>query len=298
MFMRKKKSLEDYILTELQRGSGIILELIEHIKHYRPGTTKQGVYAALRVLQKQEIVLTHRGTASLNSVWLERLQEYCTIAQHNYYSATTGGGHVTQLNEGEKIQYIFRNPVTADAFWNHAIILLMETHPTVDPFVAYDPHTWFFIAHPENERTVRDYTVAHGRRYLIVSAAHTPLDRVVRSEFNATTSQYHIVTKPLFPMHYYLNIIGDFLIEVWFDDAVVERMEQLYQDTKTLTAPVQATFRSTMEQRGRMKLVISHDKNKAQRLKKKLLKYFYIPAKSPAQRHSKKGSKRAMIQKT
>lgn len=293
MFTRKKRSIEDYILTELQRGPQVTLDLIEKIKQQRAGTTKQGVYAALRLLQQEEIVLIHRGSASINVVWLERLQQYCTIAQHHYFSAS-GSGHFTDLHDREKIQYTFRNPVYADAFWNHAIILIMETHPTADPFIGYDPHAWFYVAHPENERALRDYTIAHGRQYLVVSASNTPLDRAIRHEFNGTSSQYHIIKTPLFPQHYYFNIIGDFLIEVWFDRTVTERMEKFYAHTTALTPATQAAFRTVVEQRSRMKLVISHNKKKAQRLKKKLLKYFYIPPsrRRHVQQHPQPRSKR------
>ncbi len=278
MLFSKKKSLEEYILDHLQHGPVVMLDLIEKIKQQRPGTTKQGVYAALRQLKKQEVVVIHKGTASLNVTWLTQIGRYIEVAQHHYFKDEISIGHFANLQNGERIQYSFQNPVLTDAFWNHAVFILIETTPSDTPFIAYDPHVWFYLAHPENELALVEFVATHKRQYLVVSGANTPLDKYPKTLLDGTHAQYHALHKPLFKKNnYYLNIIGDFLIEAWIDAQIAKKIDQFYQEHVKYTDDVRNEFRTIVEQRGKSKLVISRNVKKAERLRKKLIKPFYIP---------------------
>ena len=84
--------------------------------------------------------------------------------------------------------------------------------------------------------------------------------------------------KKLFPSeNYYLNIIGDYIVEVWLDTECEKRMQHLYSSTKKYSDSVQYELQSIIEERGKTKLVVSRNIKKAERLKKKLLKFFFVP---------------------
>lgn len=268
--------IEQQILEELQGGSVVSLDLIERIRTKRPGTTKQGVYAALRSLKKKGVVVVGSKEAALNMSWLQRVNDFVEAAQHQY-GGQAGLGGVAGLQDRESVQYTFRDPITADAFWNHTLLLLLETLQGRGPFVAYDPHVWFYIAHPENERHLRDEVISHGRQYLVAAAYKTPLDRVVAEEFDREMSQYHMLDRPAFGKpNYYLNVLEDFLIEVWMDPLVSDRLEAWYRETKVLDENARQQLRAILEGRGRTRLKVSRNKVKAERLRKKFLKGFYV----------------------
>ncbi|MBI2426708.1 MAG: hypothetical protein HYV34_02580 [Candidatus Kerfeldbacteria bacterium] len=277
MFLRKHFSLDDRILAHLQHGSMIILDLIATIKRERPGTTKQGVYAALRILKKEEVVVLHAGRASLNAAWLTNVHRYFTIAEHYYFQKNVGAGHFANLREGEKIQYTFTSPLVADTFWIHALFILIETTPPGAHFIAYDPHCWFFLAHAESERGFVRFARVHKRLYLVSVGARTPLDRLVAREVDGTHSQYAMLTPAPFPSTRYINIIGDYVIDVSLEKRVADAMDAFYTRTREWTPDVGRALRHLVEERGRTKLVISRNAKKAEQLRRKFLKSFYIP---------------------
>ncbi len=277
MFLGQKKKLEDCILEELSKGPLLILDLIQKIKSRVPGVTKQGVYYALRVLKSQEVVVLHKGHVSINVSWLNKVNEYTLTAQHHYFSAQQRSGDVAALQDGEKIKYYFTDPSTTDIFWNHTITILSRIVDPVHPFIAFDPHCWFFIA-GDNESTLRDSVNKDGRSYLVAVNGNTLLDKHIKNEFNGTESQYYMAGKKLFPSeNYYLNIIGDYIVEVWLDTECEKRMQHLYSSTKKYSDSVQYELQSIIEERGKTKLVVSRNIKKAERLKKKLLKFFFVP---------------------
>ena len=268
--------IEQQVLEELQSGSVTTLDLIERLRDRRPGTTKQGVYAALRSLKRKGVVVVGSKEAALNMSWLQKVGDFVDVAQHQY-GGRAGLGGVGALRDRESIQYRFRDTIAADAFWNHTLLTFLEILPGTAPFIAYDPHVWFYLVHPDYERHLRDEVVAHGRQYLVASAYRTPLDRAIASEFDGTMSQYHIMESPLFPdPRYYLNVLGDFLIEVWMDPIVTEELDVFYREAETFDDETRVRLRALLERRGRTRLKVSRNHAKAERLRKKLLKGFYV----------------------
>ena len=55
------------------------------------------------------------------------------IAEHQFFKERNDGGHFINLRDGEKIQYVFKTAVFTDAFWTHALFLLLETALVSEP---------------------------------------------------------------------------------------------------------------------------------------------------------------------
>lgn len=275
MIHAKYPQLEDLVLQELQFGSVPAVELIETIMQKRPGTTKQGVYAALRKLKKKEVVVTNKKMVMLNVSWLKKLEHFVSIAEHYYVQTPAGAGYFAQLQPGEKISYTFQNSIQADVFWNHALVILTEVSKNDDPFVSYCPHVWFYHVHEENEIALRDFFAAQGKQYLVVAGSRTPLDKAVRTYFDGLHAQYHTLQEPLFPQNYYLNILGEYIVEFRIDTEVAAAIHHWYQKHLELTPQAKEELQHVLEQRGQSKLVISRKPDRALRLQKKLIRYFY-----------------------
>ncbi|MFH1426018.1 MAG: hypothetical protein ABIG66_01140 [Candidatus Kerfeldbacteria bacterium] len=278
MFLSDGKTIENIIIWQLKSGPQSTVGLIAAVQKERRGTTKQGVYRVLRELKKQEAVVIHKKEVSLNIRWLNKLYDFTSLAQHFYYEKSIGTGHFANLQEGEKIKYTFNNLSLTDAFWNHALYILHQIVPDAEPWYAYDPHVWFYIARLEDETALMKRMSAR-RQYLITSGHNDPMDKVVSQYIDGTTGQYHMLKKPLFDDEsYYFNILGDFLIEVWFDREVAKAITAWYASTKKMTDTAVEDLRKIIQSEGKTKLVISCNKKKADRLKKRISRYFYIPA--------------------
>lgn len=279
MLFTTDASIENLICTLLQQGPIETVSLIARIQEVRPKTTKQGVYAALRHLRREEVVVMHHKKASFNVRWLKQAEQFLAIAEQHYVAEDLGRDNFLNLQDGEKIAYFFSSPAETDKFWGHALILLGESSvPGDEPAYLYNPHEWFFIARRESERECFDI-ITKKRRLLLTASSRLPLDRAVANEFDGDRSQYHMLERPFFPKNnYYVNIVGDFIIEVWLDPGIAARVESLYRGTEKVDADTAGELLEIVSGKGRSKLAISRNAKKAERLKKLLRKNFYIPA--------------------
>lgn len=278
MRLTQNRSIEDLIRSELQRGPIDTTPLVMQIKKQRPKTTKQGVYAALRHLRKEEIVVVHNKKVSFNVRWLKQMDQFFSVAQQYYAEGDFDRNNFLNLKDGEKIAYFFGSPAETDKFWGHALIILAESPiPTNEPVYLYNPHEWFLIAREESERECIAI-ITKIRRFLLTASTKTPLDRSVAKEFDGDMSQYHMLEQPLFQKNnYYLNIVGDFLIEVRIDPDIANRIETLYRSRDRIDDETKKLLIEAVGRKGRSRLVISRNAKKAEKLKKLLKKKFYIP---------------------
>lgn len=278
MISNNPKNLEERILAYLQKGSCRVSGLIEDIKKHRPKTTKQGVYASLRALRKNEAVVLHGGFVSLNTVWLDKMSDYFSVAMRAYTSSSVRADAVFNLQEGDSIQYYFKDPVVTDAFWSHIFYLLTAITSKTEPVFLYNPHEWFLLARTENEKSLMNNVTEQGKLYFMTVGNKYPLDRYVSKYFDGVRTQFFMADKKFFPKNnYYLNIIGDYLIEVWLDLAITKKIENFYKEAGEFSAEKQKELQLIISQRGRSKLKISRNDKKAARLKKVLGGAFYLP---------------------
>jgi len=278
MIFNNPKNLEERILTHLQKGPHRVSDLIDDIKKIRPKTTKQGVYATLRSLRKDEVVVLHGGFVSLNTVWLDKMSDYFSVAMRAYTSPSIKVDVILSLQDGDSIQYYFKDPVVTDAFWSHVFYLLTATMSKKEPVFLYNPHEWFLLARTENEKNLMDNVTEQGRLYLMTVGNKYPLDRYVGKYFDGTKAQYFFSEKKLFAKNnYYLNIIGDYLIEVWLDPIITKKLDELYKQAEQFTEKEQIALQEIVTLRSRSKLKISRNSKKALRLKKLLSRAFYLP---------------------
>ncbi len=278
MIFSKEGSIESLVCSLLQHGPVDTAALIPQIQEQRPKTTKQGVYAALRQLRKEEVVVMHHKKVSFNVRWLKQVGQFFVIAEQHYVAEDLGRDNFLNLRDGEKIAYFFSSPTETDKFWGHALILLGESSvPESEPAYLYNPHEWFLIARKESERECIAI-IAKKRRFLLTAGANTPLDRAVADEFDGNLSQYHMLERPLFSKsNYYVNIVGDFLIEVWIDPDIAARIEAVYNGDEKNPEVVREKLIAIVGGKGRSRLQVSRNAKKAERLKWLLKKNFYIP---------------------
>lgn len=271
------KTLEEHILNYLQKGSSGTIELLEKIKAMRPKTTKQGFYQALRKLKKEEVVVVYAKRATLSHIWINKMADYFRTAESMYASTSSPSDDFLKLADGDKISYTFKNPDLTDQFWGHAFGILNNATSERENVYMYDPHEWFFLVRHGSERALFDEVGKRGKGMYVIVGGRTPLDKYVSKEFDNKKSFYYMSEEKMFPKDtYYVNILGDFLIEAWLDQKTTEAINAFYTDTTEWNTEAQLRLSEIIKTRGTNKLVISRNARKAEKIKRIFKKYFVI----------------------
>lgn len=276
MFSKDPK-IEELIIEFLSEGQQNTLVLIEKIRERRPNTSKQAVYKALKVLRENENIVQNREEVALSSLWLKRLMEFTEKAELNYKRTDRPSINFLGLKEGEKISYTFKTFEATDMFWAHAFDVLAGTMPANSSVFLYNPHEWFLLARPESEVYLFDSTVKDGRRIFLIVGNNDALDMYVSRFFDNERKNYYASPKELFPKsNYNINILGDFLIEVWLDPEISAEIDHLYKNKKAFDESIKAQLLEIIRRKGKNKLVITRNKRKADRVRRIFKEYFLI----------------------
>lgn len=273
----KQDPIETLIPSLLQKGSLPTDQLIDAVRKKRPHTTKQAVYAALRKLRKEDKVVMEKQRVALSQIWVKKMHTFFTVAQKFYAEKRGDEGNFLELEDGEKIEWFFADPHQTDAFWAHASILLCETNTDAGAIFCYYPHEWFLIARAQSELNAIKYTNQVGMQFLAYIGHDSYLDRHLKKHFDGENSQYYVAKKPLFPKeNYYVNVIGDFLIEAWIHPDIANKVHQVFESTTKLTTEVTEELERITSAKGRMRFVISRNKKKAARIRTMMEKHFFV----------------------
>lgn len=276
MNILKPQSIEEYIISFLQKESRSGPELLELIRKHRSGTTKQALYAALRKLRAAEIVVIHNMRISLSSIWVTKMAEFFTLAKHFYTKTVTADEGFLNLQDGDRVTYSFKNPNITDIFWAHAVDILCEITPIPEPYYIYDPHEWFMLARETEEPLLKKIGLT-GRQVLILVGGATFLDKMIIKKFENTAAQYHPTNELIFDKrNYYVNIFDDFIIEAYLDETTAKRIDDFYSTTTTWNNEKKILLKKIIADEGKNKLVISRNRKKAEKLKRIFKSYFYI----------------------
>lgn len=266
------------ILNNLKGGERKTTELLQELSGFGGGITKQAFYAALRKLRNEEVVVVYGGRVAINTAWIRSAQELLGQMERSYISENLTTDLPT-LSQKESVSYIFSNTQHLDTFWGHSQSQIIYRTSAREPVYSYDPHYWFYIARRETERKLVDDIVAANRQFLMTVGGITPLDKALRAEFSGDLRQYHL--EAMFPKkNYYVVVIGDHITEVWLDDNMTALIEDIYDREDILNASVQKNFQKLLTIRARHRIRISRNSRRAEVLKKKLKKNFFVHASS------------------
>lgn len=210
---------------------------------------------------------------SLSSVWVIRMAEFFQTAKYMYTKSVSQDDGFLNLAEGEKIAYSFADTHTGDIFWGHIFHLFTEIFPIDKPLYIYNPHQLFIIAanESENEKTLFDNISKTGRSTYLLVGGKDYLDVESKKEFNQENTQYHATADTVFEKrNYYINTIGDFIIEAYLDEKVTARVDQFYKNTKVLNNETREQLENLVKNSGKTRLVISRNSKKKLRNYKRL----------------------------
>lgn len=273
--MNQTEHVEKLVIDTLQRGSCSTAALIESIDRQRKGVTKQGVYRVLRKLKKEEKVVQHGRSVSLNIQWLRKMSDFFSIAQHYYSPRQSNPDFFLNLREKEKVTFTFKTLVDLDAFASHVIHMLAEIMGENEPVYVYNPHEVFAYGRKEAEEMLLDAFEKLHKKLFVLSTYHSPLDEALKKQFTGTHVEYHIEEDVPFDTEtYYFNVYSDYLLEIRLDRHIAGEIHAFYAETKVFNAAAEQQLAQVFLTKGRHRLTLSRNKAKAARYKKFFAKYF------------------------
>lgn len=269
--------LEKLILEALQNGGLQNTELISEVQKLRPGTTKQGVYRILKKLAKDEIIILHNKSSSLNLNWIYETQEFIATAQFHYAKQSNNSLNFLTLNNKSKISYTFSNLAELDTFWNQVLYILNESVSPSEPLWVYNPHQWFFYSRNKNEQNLIKALKLKHRKCLVTLVYKDKLNTEIKRQNSGEDIQYAIEPNLLFDKpNYYFNIIGEFLIETFIDQKINDKLDQFFANTSVLNSQNQQELNDIIQTQGKHKMVITKSSKKNDLLIKRLKDKFII----------------------
>ena len=269
------------IIVELATGSKNSATLVAKVAKAQ-GCSIQSVYAVLRKLRQQSVVLLHRKVLTLNIVWIKEQSELLRNAQATYLeSSDSGTFSIGTLEEGDRLMYQFKNPVLLDDMWGHAFLLLLERTQKEMPIMIFNPHSWFSIVRYASEKTIFQSLFDRGFKAYFSFAGKEDLDRDICKKFvepigHSFSTGVDIGLKK----GKYLNVVGDYVIEVELDEALSEEIDNYFAKYQTLEESDVKELQAIVSKRGPNKLTLSRNTRKAHRLRSRLAKDFFIPVDS------------------
>jgi hypothetical protein len=280
MYFLKPRKVDELIISQLLKGEFSTKELLLRVRELRShnlkgkDTTKQSFYAALRKLRREDIVITYKKNVSLNTTWLGYMRDMFDQT-HVAYTSGKASPDFLSLSDRESVTYNFSTIKNMDTFWGHTWNILTHTIPPTEPLYIYDPHYWFYIARHDLERKFQKEITARKRQYLMSVAGNTPLDKIIKKDFQGEYLQYNY--DPIFGKgDYYMTVIGDYIAEAYLDQKAVAKIEYIFGHYKTVTPEVVRSLQEVLDAPLQSKIKISRNKAKAEKLKRRLGKNFYV----------------------
>lgn len=273
MILSKKQSIEDIIVETLAKNPYTEgPALVTLISKTRPKTTKQAVYTALKSLLQSETVAKVGSKYFLSRTWLQKIYKLFQAQKEKELAKDA----VFELKDKQSISYHFPSLLSCDTYWAHVFNIFVEQLPKDQATFIYNPHELFVIGRSEIEQDIFTEFQKQKKHGYFVIRGNTALDKDFQKRW---TSPYVAINTGvnLFGSNYYLNTFGDFLIEVYFNKKLVDRIEKFYQENQKPSHAGTLFLEELFASKYPIRMRISHNKAKASKLRKKLAKDFYIP---------------------
>lgn len=272
MLLSHKQTIEDHIIELLAfHGKLTGPELLVLIQERRGKTTKQAMYTVLGNFLEHEVIAKIGSKYYVSKLWIDKISSLLQIDNQQIEQES-----IFQLKDKESISYKFPSLLSCDTYWAHLFNILVEWVPRDIPIFVWNPHEWFIIGRNNEEKEIFKLLQKHRKKAFYSVAGNTSLDISFKKNCSNELLSININNELSFKQNYYLNIFGDYIIEVYLDKKLAENIEKFYQEYTKLTRENIAFFEKLIGEKYPVRMKISKNIDKAESLKKKLSKDFYL----------------------
>ncbi len=264
-------TLEENIIEALKGGSASRNILVKKLEESLE-VTAQGVYKALRSLQKKDIVTVHGKLVSLSLWWIDHeLTRWNQIVQ--VYHANRRSNAFLDLRPGEYLKLRFRNLKELDLYWTHAYLILeSDVNPKFSTY-SIAPHDWFPYARPETDALWLRRQEKRSQRVVVTHPL--PIDKKILAERRKQGVEVMLDANPFKQEEdEYKNLIHDWIFEAKLDETVNTSLIKWLKCEIPESDDQKKEMQDIINTKGKFTLKISRAPKRARSMTKKLVKYF------------------------
>jgi len=176
------------------------------------------------------------------------------------------------LEDGDSMSYNFQKFETLDAFWGYALRVLSEATAPTEDMLIYNPHDWFLLARESSETELFNNIKNRGRSINLYCSGNKPLDNYISKYFDNDFKYIQTKEKPFNEKNYYVNVFGDYIIEVYFDPDNHDLIENFYKKYSEFTKEAEKEIKNIILRDGKNRVLISKNKKRSEEIKNILRK--------------------------
>lgn len=261
MLFSSQKNIDDIIAELLLEGPCTIKSIHAHIRTHTKPVTLRAVYKTINHLLAARVVIKVGKNIMLNKEWAQTV-----------VNKLTQTSSIPRLSIGESITYTLTSPSHIDTYWK-TIFSSLPTISDKEPPFFYNPHDfWIFVPdRKESEKTFyRSFAEEQKYGFFTIGGADK-LDAHFKKTYRSNYLKINLESIDVFKRTDHVTVWGPYIISVKLPLHIAKRIDHLYQrnDVNTLTSLLQTKFK--------VKIKIEHKPNKADKLRTRLSKNFYIP---------------------
>ena len=274
MILANRQTIEDIIIEVLARFPNTIgPKLVTLVQKRRSSSTKQAVYYALKSLIESEIVSKAGSSYFISRVWINRVQNLLSSQENK---SSNNDLLFSSLSDKQSISYSFPNLMACERYWAHVFDIFMSSIPRECPIFVWNPHEWFVIGREKVEREVFKAFETRKKYAFYTIHGNTPLDTEFKDKLNNKFVTICTNSDIRFADNYYLNIFGDFILEVFLNKRLAREIDIFYKSNKKLSIINIAEFKKLINQKFPIRMKISRNEKKAYALRRKLSKEYLL----------------------
>lgn len=266
MIFSKKESLEDRLIRLLLSDEQSVKALKKGLYKEGVGATVQGIYKALRLLVREEIVIKRGNHYSLSEEWRNSAVDSLNQSSNRF-----------ELAEGEKISFDLASLIHLDQQWKNIVLPLHQAHPDA-PVFFYNPHEiWIHLSASRKKSEAAYYAsfAENKTRAFALFGGNTIHDQNMKKELQNEYLQIAIGVEQ-FPKTDYPTIFGDYIITTHISNRLADEIDLVYQESID-AASLETRLQKIGIEKKKVRLIIERDRTKAKKFRKKLSKEFFIP---------------------
>jgi len=271
MILSNSENIKEYIVEILANAPYMAgPEILKNIQAYAKAS-KPAFYSALRILVKDEVVAKTGQKYFLSNIWLEKMRALFSSNEQQFVRDA-----IFDLRDGESIRYSFPSLLVCDTYWAHLFSLLIRWTDSASPICIWNPHQWFIIGRSQPEQAILDLFVSEKKHGYYTIGGNTDLDKLFKRQH--AHEYIHINTGESFSDDdsYYLNIFGDFIVEVYLDEKLTKTIKNFFNSHRSLDLDIAKDLEKIISEKFPVKMKLSRNKKKADILRKKLTKDFLV----------------------
>ncbi|MSU55698.1 MAG: hypothetical protein EXS51_00075 [Candidatus Taylorbacteria bacterium] len=271
MLFGTKEQLEERIIRLLGEKTPLIAgEIRMHLGRKPPSI--QGVYKALRALQREGALVKFKKQYSLQMAWVLSLFSFTDSLSKMYLDATHE--HLIP-DRGQKRSWKFTNLLRLNELWSH-LLLILSSGPDRKKLLGWNPHLWFHLVQTKQEKQYINALSQAGRKLYVIIGSKSFLDTWAATSFlSKETVTYSFGKSPFHGKNTaYKNIIGDYVLTVTLHPTTLEQIEELYRTTSSFSPTLIQKAITLFTDSKPAKITLEHHTRKAAQLRRKFEQFF------------------------